>query len=241
MEKFKEGGKNVSFLVYDGTYGHTDKVLGFIQQFDSAFGGEHFTESSKLCHVAMYFQKSACHWWASLRTKGIAPKTWKACREAIMKQFLTANAKDDVLTSWRGLKLDKGETMQRYVDKFWDHHLKAVIFKSIDFAEQKQQYCIGLPKDMKTYVNAQKPTTISEVIHHSLVAAKILPSNKVDSKLMEKGKKGSSNDRLFKDQKSNNNKKKDKGEYRGLKPVIFGSYSSLFSCCKMTFPSSKVA
>ena len=85
LEKFKEGGKNVSFLVYDGTYGHTDKVLGFIQQFDSRFGGEHFTERSKLRHVAMYFQKSARHWWASLRTKGIAPKTWKACREAIMK------------------------------------------------------------------------------------------------------------------------------------------------------------
>ena len=47
------------FLVYDGTYGNVDKVLGFIQQFDSAFGGERFTESSKLRHVAMYFQKSA--------------------------------------------------------------------------------------------------------------------------------------------------------------------------------------
>ena len=127
LEKFKEGGKNISFLVYDGTYGHTDKVLGFIQQFDSAFGGEHFIERSKLRHIAMYFQKSARHWWASLRTKGIDPKTWKACREAIMKQFLTANAKNDVLTSWRGLKLEKGESMQRYVDKFWNLHLKAVV------------------------------------------------------------------------------------------------------------------
>ena len=79
-----------------------------------------------------------------------------------MKQFLTANAKDDVLTSSRGLKLDKGESMQRYVDKFWDLHLKAAVFKTIDYAEQKQQYCAGLPEDMKTYVNAQKPITISE-------------------------------------------------------------------------------
>ncbi len=29
-EKFKEGGKNVTFLSYDGTYGATDRILGFI-------------------------------------------------------------------------------------------------------------------------------------------------------------------------------------------------------------------
>ena len=30
LKKFKEGGKNISFLTYDGTFGATDKVLGFI-------------------------------------------------------------------------------------------------------------------------------------------------------------------------------------------------------------------
>ena len=82
-----------------------------------------------------------------------------------MKQFLTKEAKDDVLTQWWGLKLKKGESMQRYTDKFWDLHLKAmVVYKNIDFLEQKQQYCAGLNEDMKTYINAQKPKTISEVI-----------------------------------------------------------------------------
>ena len=66
----------------------------------SAFGGEHFEEHSKLRHVAMYFQKSARQWWASLRTRGLAPKTWKECRRAIMKQFLTDEAEDDVLIAW---------------------------------------------------------------------------------------------------------------------------------------------
>ena len=89
-----------------------------------------------------------------------------------MKQFLTDQAKDDVLTQWRGLKLEKGETMQKYINKFWDLHLKATVYKKIDFSEQKQQYCAGLNEDMKTYINAQKPKTISEGIHHSLVAAK---------------------------------------------------------------------
>ena len=60
-----------------------------------------------------------------------------------MKQFLTKEAKDDVLTQWRGLKLKKGEYMQRYIDKFWDLHFKATIYKKIDFSEQKQQYCVA--------------------------------------------------------------------------------------------------
>ena len=56
---------------------------------------------------------------------------------SLMRQFLTDDAKDDVLTAWRGLKLEKGESMQKYVDKFWDRHLKATVFKRIDFSEQK--------------------------------------------------------------------------------------------------------
>ncbi|MCO5574649.1 hypothetical protein L7F22_028438 [Adiantum nelumboides] len=48
LKKFKERGKSISFLTYDGTFGATDKVLAFIQQFDAAFGDEGFTESSKL-------------------------------------------------------------------------------------------------------------------------------------------------------------------------------------------------
>ncbi|MCO5549103.1 hypothetical protein L7F22_002569 [Adiantum nelumboides] len=94
LKKFKEGGKNISFLTYDGTFGATDKLLAFIQQFDAAFGDEGFTESSKLRHVAMHFQKSARQWWASLRANGEASKTWKALRASIMKQFLASDAKD---------------------------------------------------------------------------------------------------------------------------------------------------
>ena len=62
---------------------------------------------------------------------------WKECRQEIMNQFLINQAKDNVLTAWRGLKLDKGETIQKYTDKFWDLHLKAKGFKKIDFFESK--------------------------------------------------------------------------------------------------------
>ncbi|MCO5590509.1 hypothetical protein L7F22_044479 [Adiantum nelumboides] len=139
LKKFKEGGKNISFLTYDGTFGATDKVLAFIQQFDAAFGDEGFTESSKLRHVAMHFQKSARQWWASLWANGEAPKTWKTLRASIMKQFLASDAKDKVLTKWRSLKLSPYESIHKYVDKFWDLLLKATVYKKIDFEEQKQQ------------------------------------------------------------------------------------------------------
>ena len=52
-----------------------------------------------------------------------------------MKQFLTDQAKDDVLMAWQGLKLKKGESMQKYTYKFWDLHLKAIVYKKIDFFE----------------------------------------------------------------------------------------------------------
>ncbi|MCO5605998.1 hypothetical protein L7F22_060184 [Adiantum nelumboides] len=113
LKKFQEGGKNISFLTYDGTFGATDKVLAFIQQFDAAFRDEGFTESSKLCHVALHFQKSARQWWASLRANEEAPKTWKALRASIMKQFLASDAKDKILTEWRSLKLTPYESIHK--------------------------------------------------------------------------------------------------------------------------------
>ncbi|MCO5546593.1 hypothetical protein L7F22_000022 [Adiantum nelumboides] len=33
LQKFKEGGKSITFQTYDGSYGATDKVLSFIQQY----------------------------------------------------------------------------------------------------------------------------------------------------------------------------------------------------------------
>ena len=58
QQKFQEGSKNVSFITYDGTCGAVDKVFAFVQQFDAAFRGEHFTKSSKLRSMAMHLQKS---------------------------------------------------------------------------------------------------------------------------------------------------------------------------------------
>ena len=89
-----------------------------------------------------------------------------------MKQFLTDGVEDYVLIAWQGLKLKKGEPMKKYIDKFWDLHLKACVFEDIGFQEQKQQYCVGLTEDMRTCINAQKPKTIATVIHHSMLYAR---------------------------------------------------------------------
>ncbi|MCO5556011.1 hypothetical protein L7F22_009555 [Adiantum nelumboides] len=198
-----------------------DKVLTFIQQFDAAFGDEGFTESSKLRHVAMHFQKSARQWWASLRANGEASRTWKNLRVSIMKQFLSSDARDKVLTEWRSLKLTPYESIQKYVDKFWDLHLKATVYRKIDFEEQKQQFCAGLPEDMNEYVNSQRPKTISAVIHHTMVAAKInfqqrakrnLKPMEIKEKHEHKGKNQPPNSSKG---NSSNNKAKEKGVYKG--------------------------
>ncbi|MCO5580575.1 hypothetical protein L7F22_034444 [Adiantum nelumboides] len=148
LKKFKKGGKIISFLTYDGTFGATYKALAFIKHFDAAFGDEGFTESSKLCHVAIHFQKSSRQWWANLRANGEAPRTWKNLRASIMKQFLSSDAKDKVLTKWQSLKLTPFESIHKYVDKFWDLYLKTTVYKKIDFEEQMQQFFVGLPEDM---------------------------------------------------------------------------------------------
>ncbi|MCO5573344.1 hypothetical protein L7F22_027113 [Adiantum nelumboides] len=217
LKKFKEGGKNISFFTYNGTFGATDKVLAFIQQFDAAFGDKGITEFSNLRHVAMHFQKSARQWWASLRANREAPMTWKALTASNMKQFLASNAKDKALTEWRSLKLSPYESIHKYVDKFGDLHLKATIYKKIDFEEKKQQFCAGLPEDMNMYVNSQRPRPISVVIHHTMVATRInfqqgakrnLKPMEAKDKQEYKGKNPSQNSSKS---NSNNNKAKEKG------------------------------
>ncbi|MCO5581830.1 hypothetical protein L7F22_035719 [Adiantum nelumboides] len=220
-----EGGrKNISFLTYDGTFGATDKALAFIQQFDAAFGDDGFTKSSKLRYVAMHFQKSAKQWWASLRANGEAPKTWKALRASIMKQFLASDAKDKVLTEWRSFASQS-------------HCLQ----KDKDFEEQKQQFCAGLPEDMNEYVNSQRPKSISAVIHHTMVGARInfqqgakrnLKPMEAKDKQEYKGKNLSQNSSK---ENSNNNKAKEKGVFKGknkLTPEELEHYCKENKCFK---------
>ncbi|MCO5586416.1 hypothetical protein L7F22_040356 [Adiantum nelumboides] len=186
----------------------------------------------------MHFQKSARQWWASLRANGEAPKTWKALRAS---KFLASDAKDKVLTEWRSLKLSPYESIHKYVDKFWDLHLKATVYKKIDFEEKKQQFCAGLPEDMNEYVNPQRLRSILAIIHHTMVAARInfqqgakrnLKPMEAKEKQEYKGKNFSQNSSKG---NSNNNKAKEKGVFKGknkLTPEELERYRKENKCFK---------
>ncbi|MCO5567413.1 hypothetical protein L7F22_021104 [Adiantum nelumboides] len=71
-----------------------------------------------------------------------------------MNQFLSHGASDQVLTAWRSLKLEEGENIQKYVEKFWDLHIKATVYKRINFSKQKQQL---VDKGAKSKFVKEKP------------------------------------------------------------------------------------
>jgi len=163
-----------------------------------------------------------------------------------MKQFLSSDAKDRVLTEWRSLKMSPQESTQKYVDRFWDLHLKPTVFTRIDFEEQKQQFCAGLSEEMSEYVNSQRPKTISAVIHHTMVAARIhfqQGGGKKTYKPYESKEQGepkgknSTNQNSSKAQGNNNNNKskvKEKG-YKGkskLSPEELENYRKDNKCFK---------
>ena len=108
-----------------------------------------------------------------MKVQGKAPRTWAVCRIAILKQFLEPDAEDEVLTTWQSLKMNKNEPIQKYVERFWDANLKAMVYKRIRFAEQRQQYCAKLTFEIRAYVQAQKPKTMAALIHHTCIATQI--------------------------------------------------------------------
>ena len=63
---------------------------------------------------------------------------WKVCRLTIMKQFLDDDVEDNALKSWHILKFKEGESLQSYIEKFWDTCLKAAVYKNTSFSEKKQ-------------------------------------------------------------------------------------------------------
>lgn len=73
----------------------------------------------------------------------------------MMWQFLKKNIRDDVFTTGRRPELKKGEAIQKYANKFWNLYLKATEFEEISFLEQRQQYCVGLPDDVRLYINSK--------------------------------------------------------------------------------------
>ena len=106
-----------------------------------------------------------------------------------------------MLTAWRSLKFKEGESLQNYIEKFWDTCLKATVYRDINFSEKRQQFCVGLPEDMRTYVQALRPKTIAAVIHYTRVAYKIFKPMNPPKGDKGKGKENGSSNVKFKDKK----------------------------------------
>ena len=104
---------------------------------------------------------------------------------------------------------------------------------------KSKQFCARIPKDLKAYVNAQKPRTISAFIYHTLVASKIFPNALNATKnvnRMPQGDKSHQGNKRTSFHKPQGEKKKDKGDYKGsncLTPKGMDSYckeDKFFKC-----------
>ncbi|RYA40971.1 retroviral-like aspartic protease family protein, partial [Enterobacter cloacae complex sp. GF14B] len=122
--------------------------------------------------------------------------------------------------------------------------LKATVFQKIDFAEQRQQFCAGLPEEMAEYINSQRPGTITEVIHHTMVAScinfhqgarrNVKPMENKD-KNDAKGKSNAQNNSQGTSNNNNNNRSKEKGVYKGknkLSPEELEAFRKDHKCFK---------
>ena len=67
LKPYKEGGAALQFDTFRGFEDRT-KALSFLQQFDAAYVGGNFTESSKL-------KGNASQWWSTMLMQGQAPAT----------------------------------------------------------------------------------------------------------------------------------------------------------------------
>ena len=65
------------------------------------------------------------------------------------------------------------ESIHKDAKRFYDLKLKATVYKPIEFEEQKEQFCAGLPEEMRKYLNSQRNGNISQVLHHTMVASKL--------------------------------------------------------------------
>lgn len=96
--------------------------------------------------------------------------------------------------------------MQKYVSKFWDLHLKAIVFKHIDFVEQKQ-YCAELPTNINKYVQAMNTKTILKLDTIPLLHPK--------SSLPKKDTEDCNKRIFFLWEEANNNNKNNKANFKG--------------------------
>ena len=163
---YKEGGAAVKFDSFDGQKNKL-KALIFLQQFDAAFSGGHFTEASKVRKAASFLKGNALQWWTTLLKQGVAPATWVEFKQAFAPLWLTSTFEVDVITAWHKLDCRDCNDLEEYNQKFWDVLLPVTSFRYVPFVEQVEKYTCGLPKELRNYCIKQKASSLTQLIENA--------------------------------------------------------------------------
>ena len=132
FQSFRMKDKPLKFHKYDGSKGSTDKVVHFIRQFDIAFAIQDYTESTRMQIVEMHLTKSARNWWMDLKNKDLQLKTWKLCRIAIWKHFLTKQERAEVTSAWLRFRRLKGESDKDFKQRFKPVYVQCRMFARLE-------------------------------------------------------------------------------------------------------------
>ncbi|MCO5557394.1 hypothetical protein L7F22_010957 [Adiantum nelumboides] len=147
VREFKEGGHSIKFDTFSG---HKDasKALSFIQQFDIAFAGGHYSEHSKIRRAASHFKGNARTWWSRLLLNKTAPVKWLKFKKLFISSWLTQEYERDIRAAWNHFWMTKRDTVDAYCERFWSAFLPASSFKKISFREQIVRFTLGLPTEI---------------------------------------------------------------------------------------------
>ena len=129
LQRFCANGKHNMFGSYDGSHKAMDKVVDFILQLDATFMCDVYTESTKIQMVEMHLTKTAREWWMNLKSQGLHPKTWKLCRFAIWKCFISKEAKSGIFFAWRRLQHSKEESIKDFWQRRRDVDIQSYVFQ----------------------------------------------------------------------------------------------------------------
>ena len=166
---YKEGGQAVKFDTFSGMQDKL-KALTFIQQFDAAYSGGNFTESSKVRKAATFLKGNALQWWTSVLMQGLAPATWVQFKQQFSFAWLTNTFEVDVMTAWHKLDAANCNNSEEYNKKFWDALLPVTSYRTVPLSEQIEKYCCGLPKEIRDYCIKTNVANMTQMIENANMA-----------------------------------------------------------------------
>lgn len=170
---YKEGGQAVKFETFSGTQDKL-KALTFIQQFDAAYTGGNFTESSKVRKAATFLKGNALQWWNLLLMQGTAPATWVYFKQLFAAAWLTNTFEVDIMTAWHKLDAANCANLEEYNKKFWEALLPVSSYRTVPLSEQIEKYCCGLPEAIRDYCTKTRVTNMVQLIENAGVAYALL-------------------------------------------------------------------